>query len=155
MFIFDIDGTLSNAEHRIHYIKNLPNGEKVGSKHWDKFLAEAEDDPPIQSMVDLTQILSYDGNTITLSTGRRESQRLMTETWLAWNQVSYDHLIMRPTDDRRSDTIVKPAQLSSYFDAPHDVLIKRVTTIFEDRKRVTAAWRELGYHVCQVAEGDY
>lgn len=153
MYIFDIDGTLADASHRVHYILDVKDGEKVGSKHWDKFLAEAENDNPIPAMAELIRTL-YRHGYITLSTGRREDQRQMTQKWLRANRIPWDVLLMRPTGDRRSDTIVKPEILLDRFgQGSHP--IEDVITIFEDRKRVTKAWRDLGYHVCQVAEGDY
>jgi phosphoglycolate phosphatase-like HAD superfamily hydrolase len=152
MFIFDIDGTLSDPKHRLHLIVNH-EGKKIDSPNWDQFLDAAKDDEPIWPMVQLLQILS-DISPITLSTGRREDQREMTEEWLDKAEVPFDYLIMRPVGDYRSDTIVKPERLLKVLgDNVHP--IPGIITIFEDRKRVSAAWRKLGYHVCQVAEGDY
>lgn len=150
MYIFDIDGTLANAEHRLHFIIDH-DGKKTKAPHWNEFLEAAKDDPPIASMCKLFRLLAR-SETIILSTGRREDQREMTEDWLARYDLVHEGLFMRPLGDYRSDTIVKPMVIRNEFgrDIPD-----RVQTIFEDRARVTAAWRALGYHVCQVAEGDY
>jgi len=151
MYVFDIDGTLSDASHRVHLIIDYA-GKKIHSPNWDKFLDAAKDDPPIPSMVTLITNLYEIGYEIILSTGRRENQRKMTIKWLNKHKIKFDLLIMRPIGDSRSDTIVKPAELAKIF-GPHP--FSDIITIFEDRKRVTTAWRKLGYHVCQVAEGDY
>ena len=152
MYIFDIDGTLANATHRLHLILNH-TGKKIHAPHWNAFLDAAKDDEPIWPMIRLIQEL-FGNNQIVLSTGRREDQREMTIRWLDVAEVPFDTLIMRPVGDFRSDTIVKPERLLAMMgDNVHP--LPGVITIFEDRKRVTAAWRKLGYHVCQVAEGDY
>jgi phosphoglycolate phosphatase-like HAD superfamily hydrolase len=143
MYIFDIDGTLADATHRLHYILNH-EGKKIHSPHWD--------DPPIMSVVVIAKALYIAGKKIILSTGRREDQREMTEHWLYENQIFHNGLFMRPLGDYRSDTVVKPEVLRNFFGRDIPDLVE---CIFEDRARVTAAWRALGYKVCQVAEGDY
>jgi hypothetical protein len=150
MYIFDIDGTLADATHRLHLILNH-DGKKIHAPHWNDFLAAAKDDPPIHHMCDLYRILAY-SHTVILSTGRREDQRNMTENWLKSNSLHHEGLYMRPLGDYRSDTIVKPEVIRNKWGRDIPDL---VDCIFEDRKRVTQAWRDLGYHVCQVAEGDY
>ena len=151
MYIFDIDGTLSDATHRLHFILNH-EGKKTHSPHWNDFLAAAKYDPPIDAICTLYRLLRSCGANIILSTGRREDQREMTEEWLARQYLPHDGLFMRPLGDYRSDTLVKPEVIRKHFgeDIPY-----QVDCIFEDRARVTAAWRALGYRVCQVAEGDY
>ena len=151
MYIFDIDGTLSNADHRLHLILNH-EGKKIHAPHWNDFLAAAKDDPPIENICDIYRLISQGGEQIILSTGRREDQREMTEAWLLKHGLYHDGLHMRPLGDYRSDTIVKPEVIRKAFGRDIPDL---VYAIFEDRARVTAAWRALGYTVCQVAEGDY
>jgi phosphoglycolate phosphatase-like HAD superfamily hydrolase len=151
MYIFDIDGTLSDATHRLHLILNH-EGKKTHSPHWNDFLDAAKYDPPIEPICTLFRALHLTGKKIIISTGRREDQRLMTERWLEKHQLFHDGLFMRPLGDYRSDTIVKPEVLRSAFGRDIPDLVE---CIFEDRARVTKAWRELGYRVLQVAEGDY
>jgi phosphoglycolate phosphatase-like HAD superfamily hydrolase len=38
--IFDLDGTLADLTHRLHYVKN-------GNRNWDKFFEECDKDLPI------------------------------------------------------------------------------------------------------------
>jgi hypothetical protein len=151
MYIFDIDGTLSDVGHRLPYILNF-SGKKTHAPHWNDFLAAAKDDPPIPGICLTFLALKRAGETIIISTGRREDQREMTEKWLAKYALDHAGLFMRPLGDYRSDTIVKPEVIRKHF-GRH--IPDQVTCIFEDRARVTKAWRDLGYTVCQVAEGDY
>ena len=46
-FIFDIDGTLADASHRLHHIQN-------GNKDWDAFFARA----PARARNAILQVLS-------------------------------------------------------------------------------------------------
>ena len=151
MYIFDIDGTLTDPSHRLHLILNH-EGKKTHAPHWNAFLEAAKDDAPIENMCRLFRALQRNKIPIICSTGRREDQRQMTEEWLEEHDLFPKMILMRPLGDYRSDTIVKPEILERVY-GRH--IPDQVITIFEDRARVTAAWRALGYHVCQVAEGDY
>ncbi len=123
MIVFDIDGTLADLSHRLHYI----TGEH---KDWDAFHgAIIFKDEPIMPMIRLINCL-FDDHSIVLLTGRSEKCRYYTEKWLEKWGIPYDELFMRVTDDRRPDYIVKKELLLSTFDP------KDITTIFEDRKQV-------------------
>lgn len=145
MYIFDIDGTLADATHRLHHILGK---EK---KDWDAWDAETDGDTPIVPIVGILQALYDHGHKIMLLTGRNERVRELTEQWLEDHNIHYHWLVMRPHGDRRDDTIVKLEQLEQFMRNRDD----RIQTIFEDRRRLVVAFREAGYHVCQVAEGDF
>ena len=145
MYIFDIDGTLADATHRLHHILGK---EK---KDWDAWDAETDGDTPIVPIVGILQALYDHGHKIMLLTGRNERVRELTEQWLEDHNIHYHWLVMRPHGDRRDDTIVKLEQLEQFMRNRND----RIQTIFEDRRRLVVAFREAGYHVCQVAEGDF
>lgn len=146
MYIFDIDGTLADATHRLHHILGK---EK---KDWDAWDAETDGDTPIVPIVGILQALWDHNYEIMLLTGRNERVRLMTENWLEQHNIWYDHLLMRQPNDHRDDTIIKLEALKDFLKANPD---KKVQTIFEDRRRLVVAFREAGYHVCQVDEGDF
>ena len=106
--VFDIDGTLSNPGHRLHFIQpkgedcsvcdswggNLPGARvhdrdhtRSGSctyakKDWDGFFAACGDDTPIPINVKLCQELMLAGHTLEFWTGRREAERDTTVEWL-------------------------------------------------------------------------
>lgn len=60
IFVFDLDGTLCNCDHRLHYIKNKP-------KRWDLFFAGIPLDPPCEDVVWLAQTFKTLGHTIVLA----------------------------------------------------------------------------------------
>ena len=47
--IFDIDGTLANCDHRLHYVKNKP-------KNWDAFYSECMDDHVIWPVAEILEL---------------------------------------------------------------------------------------------------
>ena len=49
--IFDIDGTLANCDHRLHYIKNKP-------KNWEAFYNECMDDLVIWPVAEMLELFS-------------------------------------------------------------------------------------------------
>ena len=160
--VFDIDNTLSNLRHRLHFIQP-EEGEEADwwEKDWNGFFAACVDDTPIPINVELCQELLWAGegmgvdgcsppsNTVEFWTGRNEDVRLATEQWLTdyigWS-VDECVLKMRSKGDRRPDYILKMEFID--WNHPPDI-------IFEDRSRVVKAYRELGLTVFQVAEGDF
>lgn len=144
MYIFDIDGTLADPSERIHHIIGQP-------KDWDTYDALAHTDKPINAIITLAQVLYATGHEVMLLTGRSERVRQDTVDWLALHKVPYHYLLMRGEQDRREDTIVKLENLEQFLRNRNRV----IQTIFEDRKRLAVAFREAGYHVCHVAEGDF
>lgn len=139
--IFDIDGVLADARHRLHLIRQ-------NSPDWEAFFARAADDSPIEPVVNLARALDQGGAIIVLVTGRPERIRSITEAWLHHYLVPWTYLLMRADGDRRPDTVVK-------MEAFHNLRINYCLDsklAIEDRPSVVAMWRELG--VCCLAADD-
>lgn len=169
--IFDIDGTLANAEHRLHHIVPDPNRlyEEPFKKDWDAFLSDeaVAKDAPIPQTWRILSALLFDAHaTILFITGRPESQRQVTHDWLYredcehrclprdyWRRCPASRrpvLYMRKYGDRRPSHIVKEELL-------HRAIADgfKPQMVFEDRKDDTAMWRRNGLLCLQVADGDY
>lgn len=148
--IFDIDGTLANAQHRIHHIKKRP-------KDWDSFFGSMIDDKPFWHIREVLLSLR-NGNTmpIIFASGRPEKYRDVTVQWLEkWDlhdSILSGHirLYMRPDGDRRDDDIVKREILGKMWQDGWEPLMA-----FDDRDRVVKMWRDNGVPCLQVAEGDF
>lgn len=140
--IMDIDGTLANADHRVHLIASEP-------KNWPAFLAAAEHDTVNPEIRALNNTM-FGTALIFILTGRSSRDRQMTKTWLSRHGILYDRLMMRPEDDRREDTIVKSEMLDALLAEGHKILFA-----VEDRRRVVRMWRERGIRALHVTEGDY
>jgi phosphoglycolate phosphatase-like HAD superfamily hydrolase len=145
IIVFDIDGTIADCTHRLHHVKkNNPD--------WKSFFEECVNDTPIESMCDMSMVLSqyYD---IVFCTGRSEECREQTEEWLL-KHVNSNALLMRKEGDHRPDHVVKKELLEDYLKL-ENLEKSSVITIYEDRQTVVDMWRDNGYHVCQVAKGDF
>ncbi|KAA5604419.1 polynucleotide kinase [Roseospira marina] len=140
--IMDIDSTIADPTHRLHLLPT--NG---GS--WDAFFAAAPDDTPFPEMQALMRLLAAHYPTFVV-TGRRESERALTETWLREHGLPYAVLFMRANDDRRPDFEVKAEILNAQIRPVFEPLFA-----FEDRSSVVAMWRDQGVRCFQVCEGDY
>ena len=137
--ICDIDGTLAEISHRLHYVK----GEK---KDWKGFYSELSKDELRSDVYDTVKKYAVD-NTIVLVSGRPEDHRAVTEKWLEENGVEYQTLIMRSKGDSRDDTIVKQEILDKYFKKDN------IRIAIDDRPRVIRMWEANGIPVMDVGSG--
>lgn len=151
MFIFDLDGTLADLTHRLHFVKG-------GAKDWGTFLHAdyIRKDAPIIGMISVCNALYNNDEHILILTGRNETTRHATQLWLSTHFVQYHKLLMRSEHDRRPDYEVKLELLQNYLQSAElDPEQRYVDSIFEDRTQVVQAWRKAGFHCCQVADGEY
>ncbi len=140
-YIFDIDGTLADLTHRLHYIQKHP-------KDWDSFFAACVHDTPIPHIVTLAKCLPLP---IVCVSGRSDVVRIETDYWLRVKAgLAPAALYMRKGGDRRSDDIVKTEILDKLRSDGWRPLMA-----FDDRDRVVKAWRAAGVPCAQVAEGDF
>ena len=128
----DIDGTLAFHEERSPF-----EYEKL---HTDTL---------IQPVYNVLQSLSTDCEVIIMS-GRPNENREATEKWLKDNNVHYDALFMRKTDDDRNDSIIKQELFDENIRGKWNI-----RTVLDDRDRVVHMWRSLGLTCLQVNDGDF
>lgn len=146
--VCDIDGTISKVGARLKYLQQDP-------PDWDKFYDDCFEDEPIYPILNLIEELwEYSNYEILFCTGRRESCRSKTDKWLSKHSYmcrSIDYsLLMRPDNDHRHDTEVKPELLAAAGITPENTAF-----IIEDRNSMVKKWRELGFTCIQPAEGDF
>ncbi len=134
--IFDLDGTFAFLGDRSPYDGSRSEGDEINAAV--QFVYEA-----IRAGKPETAVL--------LVSGREERWRPETERWLARHNVAYDALYLRPTGDRRKDTVVKREIFERHIAGQFTVLV-----VFEDRDQVVRLWRDdLGLPCFQVAWGDF
>ena len=143
-YVFDLDGTLADCTHRLHYIQ----GEE---KNWDAFFLSCSKDTPIPHMIEVCDALFNAGHDIVIVSGRSDLVREETENWLRLHSISYDHLYMRSHGDHRPDDVVK----ADLFKAMQLEGVECPVMAFDDRKRVVDFWRSVHIPCAQVAEGDF
>ena len=103
--VFDIDGVLADVRHRLHHVERSP-------KNWDGFFAEMGDDAPLEIGIAMVHDQVAAGYDIAYLTGRNESYRDLTQTWLTNQGLPTGRLIMRRDNDRRPAKFYKPEALS-------------------------------------------
>ena len=148
--IFDIDGTLADITHRLHFIQ----GEK---KDWEGFYGAMDKDQPIYEIALLLRLLIFTTMTDTeykviFVTGRPEKYREKTMKWLD-NIVHIENLnerlFMRKDGDYRQDYVVKREIVEKLREQGS------IRMAFEDRNQVVQMYRSLGIRCLQVVDGDY
>jgi phosphoglycolate phosphatase-like HAD superfamily hydrolase len=89
--VFDIDGVLSDAASRQHFIER-------GRRNWNAFFEACGDDPLIDDVAQLMHLLDENLH-IVLLTGRPVRVRPQTLAWLERYDLRWDLLIMRDYGD--------------------------------------------------------
>lgn len=140
--IFDLDGTLANAERRVHHI----TGE---AKDWRSFYAECDKDEPVAPIVAMLHALIKQGHDCEIWSGRSMEVASETLAWLMRHGIDFGDvpLRMRMVGDHRPDTELKARWLSEARSKPD--------LVFEDRSSVVEMWRSHGIICAQVAPGNF
>lgn len=170
-YVFDLDGTICNIDHRLHYI--LPpkpaaqwSGAGVAADlaadaaaaaafkpDWDSFFAACVGDIPIEPVVRLLADLARSAP-IVFCSSRSEVVTLQTIEWMRLNVPAVRHrnlkLYMRKDGDHRADHVVKGELLDRIIADGYEPIMA-----FEDRDQVVKMYRERGITCCQVAEGNF
>ena len=147
--IFDLDGTLALIDKR-RAISTKDNGKM----DWDKFFdpQNISLDVPNTPVVTMAQLLHSQGFRIVIFSGRSAKTQDATVQWLSDNNIPYDMLQMRPTDNKSHympDNMLKFNWLLTKVDK-NDVF-----AVFDDRNQVVDMWRQNGLTCFQVADGDF
>jgi ribonucleotide monophosphatase NagD (HAD superfamily) len=145
IYIFDLDGTLSDGTHRLHL---LPKKDLHLTESWTAFNMAAGDDAPIEDTIAVLNALSSRKAVIIILTGRSDEARSITQKWLSDHGVKYDYLIMRASHDNRKDTVIKEEELRK-------IGLDRIIAAWDDSPTVIAHLRSLGittYQVCDYGE---
>lgn len=146
-YIFDIDNTLADCEHRLIYIDG-----SLGPKDWDVFYSLCHKDKPIEDVCDLyRQLYSLDAEML-IVTGRPDKILQNTVSWLHNNDIYFSpwNLFMRKDGDHRPDYEVKREIYEREIKDKYQIL-----GVFEDRQQCVDMWRSLGLTCFQVAKGNY
>lgn len=136
MYIFDLEGTLSDTRHRmVHYI----------NQDWDNWNFLFQADPIRPEIVRLFRTCQDQVHTMIL-TSKEEKYRAMVRNWLISNHILPDSLIMKPTGDKRTSPEFK---LDKIFDM---VGVNEVHMVFDDRRDVIDALLTNGIPAICVGE---
>lgn len=140
--ICDLDGTLCDIKHRLHFIQR----EK---KDWESFQRNCFGDKLNAWCKELIISMHEKGHQVLLFSGRMDYVRTETEDWLSRYDIPYHSLRMRKDKDYRPDHEIKVEMLNEVR-GRFDILF-----CVDDRKQVVDMWRREGLVCLQCQEGDY
>jgi len=162
--ICDLDGTLADVNHRLHYIKNDDGTLKpYAERDWDSFNDACRYDAPNEDVMDILRSLMLAAHwgrseapprerEVYFLSGRNDVVRDTTVAWIQKYVLPDESrlainkkLRMRKADDRRPDTEVKLEMVRELGLTPDDVLC-----VLDDRQCVVDMWRKNGFRCLQV-----
>ena len=150
--IFDLDGTLALIDKRRAIAGITPGAPEASNPQMDWSIFFDPDmvdlDDPNTPVITMANLLSSQYRIWILS-GRSDVTHQATVDWLAKNNVSYDHLVMRPQNHLYlPDNDLKQMWLDN-------IGVDNVAMVFDDRQQVVDMWRKNGLTTFQVADGDF
>lgn len=157
LVVCDLDGTLCDIRHRQHLAQ---------AGDWDAFHEGLQADKARKIVLSFILAVVDDPTTsLVFLTGRPEDYRMESEAWLKAHGIEkyddYIDLLMRPRQGAGSDTVVKQALLEEFLISFRDDTglseeeQKSRILILDDRDKVVAHFRDLGYECWQVNEGAF
>ena len=105
VIVFDLDGVLADARHREHHVRGP-------QRDWGAFFAQIPADPPLEAGR-LRLVEALQESTVVLLSGRPESTRQVTLTWLHDHGFPALPVHLRPDGDRRPARIFKREALAA------------------------------------------
>ena len=158
-YIFDIDGTLANGDHREHFVTSVP-------MQWDTFFEACDQDLAHEHILHICRLLMQSPTDyVEFWTGRPEKVRGKTVQWLIDHRVLRSNILpilpntyrlrMRPDSNKdyspSGDVRLKRGWLKLVRETYH----QQIAMVFEDRHAVVQMWRDEGVPCAQVAEGKF
>ena len=128
--VFDLDGTIAN---NMKY-------EKHHKHRNEDFAREALNVGVNENILEKMKSAKSDGKNVVILTARSAHYRSETKTWLHKNDIPYDALVMRPTDElKMKDSKIKRDLLEE------DILPKfDVDKAYDDKKKNRKMFEKLG-----------
>jgi beta-phosphoglucomutase-like phosphatase (HAD superfamily) len=140
--VFDLDGVLSDAAERQHYLRG-PRPD------WEAFFAASADDPLVDEVAALLGLLAPCLKIVLLS-ARPARTRDQTLRWLARHELRWDLLVMRKQGDHQPARAFKQQAVRALRD--HGLVI---ALCVEDDLRNVEMFREEGIPALYIHSGYY
>lgn len=176
LYIFDLDGTLADIEHRRHLVQKsiCPccggvvfvdleptnfcescNGTGWKKPDWPEFYRQCVHDTPKWPVINTLISLARQGADVWIWSGRSSEVMNETREWLQRyipsDELEEIELCMRREGDYTPDEQLK----AGWYDALTDYDQRRLVAIFDDRQKVVDMWRSKGLTCFQVAPGNF
>ena len=176
IIVCDIDGTIANLRHRLHYIQNEDGSKKrYKDTDWNSFHAACVDDEPYEDVIAVLHSLVLGiGNgcdvcgaverEVYFFSGRNASVRNETAEWLekhvpitlSWSDYEqylgagepeeWQHHLHMRSEGDRRPDTVVKLEMAERAGLTPD----DVLCILDDRQSVVDMWRENGFRVMQI-----
>jgi beta-phosphoglucomutase-like phosphatase (HAD superfamily) len=140
--VVDLDGTLSDASGRQHFLEQQP-------KDWKRFFAAVGDDPVLAHVARLLECLDPELQVVLL-TARPVSTSEATTAWLARFDVGWDLLVMRDVNDYRPSPEAKQDAVRALVGVGFDIRLA-----IDDDPRNVAMFEAEGIPTLFVSSGYY
>lgn len=140
--VVDIDGVLSDAASRQHYLESP-------RRDWRAFFDACGEDPVIEEVKVLLDLLDPDLRVVLL-TARPGRVHHLTEAWLRHYKIRWDVLLMRPWGDY---DMARDFKQSSVWELRQFGFELRLA--FEDDRRNVAMFRSEGIPCIYIHSGYY
>lgn len=154
LVIFDLDGTIADCQHRMHYIKPNPpidpvTGKKI-KRRYDLFHHACVDDGVIEPVAYFYRKFVADPDvTVVVLSGRDAATYDKTVDWFSRNDLPMpDELLLKSGDQHTPDV----EQKRVHADRLERKYGKPISMVFEDRQRVVAMWKARGTFVFDVLQ---
>jgi phosphoglycolate phosphatase-like HAD superfamily hydrolase len=141
--VFDIDGVLSDASERQHFLSG------PGRRDWKGFFEAAGNDALIEEVARLTELIDRDLGLVLL-TARPTTIREITVEWLERHGVRWDLLIMRPEGDYMPSPDAKRMAVNELRSAGFDLELA-----FDDDRRNVDMFHSEGVPCLYIHSGYY
>lgn len=132
--VFDLDGTLANIDHRLHFVKR-------DKPDFDSFFKACVDDTPNEWCDAMLNAFSEVGYRVLIVSARSKVVEKETRAWLlAHLGISNDAdlIMLREEGNHRPDDYLKIEWLRN------SGLKDRILCVVDDRQRVVDMWRKEG-----------
>lgn len=180
LYIFDLDGTLANIEHRRHLVSKVcptcggtgfqkliehktiadcvdckGTGKPKDSPNWKAFYQACVDDEPVWPVIDTMIALARHGADVWIWSGRSAEVMNETRAWLQQyvpsDELDEIEICMRLEGDFTPDEQLK----AQWYDELNEYDQRRLVAVFDDRQKVVDMWRSKKIPCFQVAPGDF
>lgn len=142
VYVFDYDGTLSDATHRLN---NLPTKDLHLTESWSEFNRLSAYDSAIESTIQVMNGLFNSGAFVIVLTGRSDEVCEISTQWLHDANAKYNVMVMRQASDNRKDIIIKEEFLRY-------IGLHRITAAWDDSPNVISHFRSLGITTYAVVD---
>jgi beta-phosphoglucomutase-like phosphatase (HAD superfamily) len=152
--IVDLDGTLCDTSHRVHYAEDARRATNPVARQaaWTRFHENCTKDKPIEGVAAIVRAWYAVGHGVVYLTGRTDTYRSDTLRWLMEHRLPHTGvpLYMRQHGDYVSSAEYKTEQYLRICESlgPGN----NIAFVLEDSTKLVKMWRQIGMLCLQVGE---